>query len=332
MNIPRPRPPVFLVGAPRSGTTWLQAMLAAHPGIASPPETDLYNRYLAPWADLWALQAQRQANDHGGRPNKGLPAVLTSDELDEQLRAVARAVHAAVLRAKPSAELVVEKHPSYSVHLPLILRLHPEAPVIHLVRDGRDVAASLVRASATWARHWAPRRIGAAAARWERNVRGARAARELTDRYLELRYESLLADGAAELRRALDFCGVSSGDADAIVEDHRLDRMRDTGAAASSVVVPTEQHFGRHAEPRGFVGAGRAGAWREAWSPADRHEFAQVAGPLLRELGYEPDDAWVDCPPAQAALRDVRVGAGVGLAAGRARLGRALRRAAGGGR
>ena len=48
MTIGRDAAHIFIVGPVRSGTSWLQTMLAEHPDIASPPETHVFTNYLAP--------------------------------------------------------------------------------------------------------------------------------------------------------------------------------------------------------------------------------------------------------------------------------------------
>ena len=66
---------VLLVGAPRSGTTWLQSMLGAHPAAATPQETDLFSRYVTPLADAWSWQLRGGPDAWRKRRFKGLPAV-----------------------------------------------------------------------------------------------------------------------------------------------------------------------------------------------------------------------------------------------------------------
>ncbi|MER3452771.1 MAG: hypothetical protein C4344_03635, partial [Acidimicrobiia bacterium] len=41
--------PVFLIGAQRSGTTWLQCLLGAHPRVATPQEPEFFTGYVAAW-------------------------------------------------------------------------------------------------------------------------------------------------------------------------------------------------------------------------------------------------------------------------------------------
>lgn len=274
---------VFLVGAPRSGTTWLQQMLGAHPAIASPQETDLFDAYLAPWRAAWDAQLPGDPEEWRRRRHKGLPAVLTEQALDSLMRSVVARVHAEVLARKPGAHVVLEKVPGYAFVAPLILRLCPDARFVHLVRDGRDVAASMVGAARGWGRSWAPASAGAAAARWREHVAAARSIAALTPGYAEVRYERLLGSAPAELERLFAFCGVEASPADCAEIAARF-AGRD---APSSLVWGGEvlaRVGGAPAEPDGFFGERTAGLSR--W---ERLAVEQEAGPLLRELGYERD-------------------------------------------
>ena len=59
---------IFIVGPARSGTSWLQTMLAEHPDIASPPETGLFVEFLAPMERAWQRHRQQlQTAAHGRR-------------------------------------------------------------------------------------------------------------------------------------------------------------------------------------------------------------------------------------------------------------------------
>ena len=44
---------VFIIGAPRSGTTWLQTMLAAHPSVCTSVELTLFDKYITSWIEIW---------------------------------------------------------------------------------------------------------------------------------------------------------------------------------------------------------------------------------------------------------------------------------------
>src|SRR6202008_1046988 len=88
-------------------------------------------------------------------------------------------------------------------HLPLLERLFPDAIWIHLVRDGRDAALSFLElpegfSGKTWA---LPRTPAQFAARWRTEILAARKlGRHAGDRYLELRYEDLVAEPEQRLK------------------------------------------------------------------------------------------------------------------------------------
>jgi hypothetical protein len=286
---------VLLVGAPRSGTTWLQRMLAAHPSVASPQETDLFARYLEPLADAWAWQQRGGPDAWKARRYKGLPAVLTSDEFTTITRDYVQAIVARAAALRPGASIVLEKSPSTSLCADAIAQLTPDARVLHLVRDGRDVAASLLAASEGWGRWWAPRTLPDAARAWVRHVEGARRADALGVPYLEVRYEALVAGDAGLLRAAHDFCGIATTEAEC---KELLDRFSFDRTAASGLTIGGEfaEAGAGWDEPEGFNRRGVVEGWTSEWGTRDRLQFDAIAGGLLVTLGYEPDHRWAADP------------------------------------
>src|SRR5437773_2288752 len=106
-----------------------------------------------------------------------------------------------------------DKTPMYMRHLRLLRRLFPEAQYVHLIRDGRDAAVSFLSLPAgiafeTWVH---PRSAAQFACQWRRDVTAARRlGRGLgTERYLEVRYEDLIADAEPVLRQICAFAGLS---------------------------------------------------------------------------------------------------------------------------
>lgn len=286
---------VHILGSPRSGTTWLQRMLGSHPGIASPQETDLISAYAAPLYGAWGQQLPAPSEDWTVRRHRGLPAVFTQEEFDAHVRRFVDGVYAAVLDRKPDATVLLEKNPINSFHVNTILRLSPQARFVHLLRDGRDVAVSLMRVSAGWGRWWAPSHVADAATIWRRHVEAARTAAEASGAYMEVSYEDLRSpNGADHLRRVLGFCGVEASPrtARSLYAEHSI---RSAGETSGGIVWGGEVSAHGITEPRepdGFVGHGAVGGWTHELSPQQRRLFDRVAGALLVELGYADDDSW----------------------------------------
>lgn len=297
---------VFVVGSPRSGTSWLARLLGAHHDVVAMQETELLNRYCRTWYDAWDSQLPADEDRWSRHRHRGLPAVMTADELDEHVVSFARDVYAKVLSLKPSARIVVDKNPEYSLHTDLIRRMFPDAAILHIVRDGREVAASMLAASRGWGRDWAPSNVHLAARTWRTNVEAARTASE-KGRYLEVRYEDLLDDGGAALLQCLAFVGVTSTPEECAAIVARFDRQSSNDTSEDSLVWAGEvvRRLGEApVEPKGFFGSPSTG-WRQNWRGRDRLQFDLEAGGLLRSLGYVVDGEWPQVGAARRAAGSV---------------------------
>lgn len=285
---------VFIVGAPRSGTTWLQRLMGAHPSVATTQETELLNRYCQTWVDIWDSQLPDDPEEWERRRHRGLPAVLTAEEFDRCVLGFAERVYAEALSLRPTASVVVDKNPEYSLCIPLIRRMYPEAAVIHLIRDGRDVAASLLAAGHGWGREWAPRQLRLAAETWRTCLESALTASD-SGRYLQVRYED---PGRPEvLEECFKFARVQTTEEQCAEILARFDlRTGSSDGGDDSILWSGEvvrRLGGPPAEPSGFFGEGTSGTWQQTWTARDRSDFEQAAGDLLRQLGYSADDQWV---------------------------------------
>ena len=180
--------PIFVIGSPRSGTTLLRLMLDSHPRISCGEETHfLRDLELDRRAPLGPRRPRTASSATGGsRASRGFYAGFQAEVL-----------------ARAGKARWAEKDPTYTLILDLIDELFPDAVYVHLLRDGHDVVASF---RDRWGYRSAAR---AARGEWARYVRAARAlgARLPAERFLELRYEQLVADPEAEARRLFDFLG-----------------------------------------------------------------------------------------------------------------------------
>jgi len=138
----------------------------------------------------------------------GLPTILQPGDLESGQRALVDTLVRRSLETKPGARVVLEKTPSNSLCVDLISRVCPDARLLHIVRDPRDVMASLRDAARGWGADWAPASSAAAARMWLQHYDGARTAVACGDRYMELRYEDLRKDPEKLLSRVLDFLGL----------------------------------------------------------------------------------------------------------------------------
>lgn len=257
---------VLVVGARRSGTNWLQRVLASHPEVvAIPSETYLFSHGIAPLAERMQHAAPRLARTGAIYAEPDEFADATRDLCDRILLGAAR-------RLDPDARLIVERTPWHAHHLGLIAGIYPDAHVLHIIRDGRDVARSIA------AQSWGPSTLAEAAREWRDTVTAARTAGG--PRYRELRYERLLADTAHQTAELLGSLGLEASE-------------EMVAAALAEAEIPFNVDPG---DPS--VGAGK---WRSALGPRELAEVEREVGPLLAELGYEPSPEMALAPAAAAA-------------------------------
>jgi hypothetical protein len=271
-------PPIFVVGCPRSGTTLLRLMLDAHPSLAIPPEShfiplvaQVRSRYDQPSgfdAEHMAADVMRGLRFRDWHLSDDAVRAAIRERNPTTLASAIECFFVAYADAHGKARWG-DKTPGYSIELPLISALFPEAVFVHLIRDGRNVALSLMEVPRP------PRSFAEAAQVWRARVSTGRAdGSALGDRYLELRYESLVEDPESSLKQICSLAALEY--TPAMLDYHRED------PAAS---VP-ERNWGHH---RNLAMPPTAGLrdWREHMSEADQQLFEAVAGDELSELGYE---------------------------------------------
>jgi hypothetical protein len=277
------REPVFVVGSGRSGTTMLQMVLNAHPKIAIMGEVHYFDQI----RQLAALQ----------------PSLATSADLDrlftllDRVDAVQYLPDAAALFARvrarmeadgrrtldrfyvtllaeygraEGAERTGEKTPENVRYLDEIIRLLPGAKIIHIVRDPRDVVASLVRMP------WTSNDVIVNALKWKCDVLYARDfARAHPGSYLEVRYENLTEGPEAELRRICAFLGEEY--APQMLDFYRTSKHR----------IKNEPWKEGTLRP---INTGARRKWEAELSQAQAFIVEKLTAPLLTDCGYEPAD------------------------------------------
>jgi sulfotransferase family protein len=279
-------PPVIVLGVGRSGTTLLRVMLDRNSELAIPYETffvpQLAHRHgRRPKLDAFLddLARLRTLYDWGITPDDVRPRLREGMTTSEAIAAIFETY--ADRQGKPRWG---DKTPLYMQQLPLLERLFPDAIWIHLVRDGRDAALSFLElpegfSGKTWAQ---PRTAAQFAARWRSEILAARKlGRHAGSRYLELRYEDLVAEPERELRGV---CAHASLQWEPEMLDHT--RVSDTAH------MPEHRNLAQPPTPG-------LRDWRSQMSGDDALAFEQVAGDVLRDAGYELLEPGESYPTAQ---------------------------------
>jgi hypothetical protein len=250
-------PPIFVVGCQRSGTTLVRMLLDSHPRISCGPET----RY---------LESLRRVVDEDW--NRLERYGFSQQEWLERIATLFGGVHADYAARRGKARWA-DKSPRYALQLDFVLRVFPDAQVVHVLRDARDVVVSHRK------------RFGylsslKAAVKWPRYVRAARAAQERLpqNQFHEVRYEDLVTDQEATVRRLTTFLGEEFDPSMLEIDEHEHD-------------VPERYHLqaGDRRRQQGTdspIHSVRAGAHRRELDPLARALVWCTSRRLLREVGY----------------------------------------------
>lgn len=278
----RKNPYLFLVGCPRSGTTLLQRMLDSHPSLAVANDSHFVPRAIA-----------RSGSEQDVLLTEELVDRVLSYHRFRRLGLTEAVGRAAAERAETYAEFVSElysehallhgkdlageKTPDYVRYLPLLHALFPATRVIHIIRDGRDVALSTLQ----WASEekgpgkfalWRDEPVAVCALWWRWQAESGRhdGARLGPELYREVRYEDLVADPEATLRSLAAYLDLPF--AREMVSFSAGKTKPDPNLSAKSAWLPATPGLRD---------------WRREMEPRDQELFEAIVGNFLSELGYE---------------------------------------------
>jgi hypothetical protein len=320
-------PAFFVVGEPKSGTGWLTKILDSHPEVlckakglffgrhrrrenlksagASMPPASLQNAILEDiYLRLWVERSGWTENDDPERCLTELARLAVDHFMGKEL-------------TRRGKRMAGDKTPFFSQNvLSEMSEIYPEARVIHIIRDGRDVTVSKVhhlwKAEARGepvnllpeeiekrdAFYQDPEaflasqvgifredRFRAWAEGWRTRVGKAVEVGPALfgSNYVEVRYEDLLERPDKEAARLFRFLGAdaSSEVVEECVEEASFEK-------ASGRQRGQDDYPLRHGKYR----KGIAGDWKNVFIERDTEIFKEIAGDLLIELGYEKNDTW----------------------------------------
>jgi len=277
--------PIFIVGAPRSGTTLLAALLSGHSRMSCGPETHFFRAlYRIPVeklvaADEWpaaAVEFLYSIQDEGlpvpdnfALARAAITAYLNTRQ--PSVTAILEALTVLDMRREHKCRWI-EKTPNHLRHVGLIRRFYPRAPIVRIIRDPRDVALSILKAP--W--DWAPRNWIGALELWRSYDGMSHDFFETDDRSLTIHYERILCEGEVELRKLCHF----------LCEDFEP-QMLDTSHALRTVDrlhEPWKRKVAQPLDPR------RAAVWRREISAAQAREALALLGDRLQHYGYAAEE------------------------------------------
>jgi Sulfotransferase family len=272
------RPPFpFIVACGRSGTTLVRAILDSHPDMAIPPETHFilsmlvrrrrYERDGHFAVEPFKAELERRGLRRLGLSTKDVVADLAALEPLDTPDAIRRVF--SLYAARRGKARYGNKTPVHVLSVATLADAFPEARFIHVIRAGREVALSYLDIDI------GPQTVAAAAMRWRRWVNRGRADGHTLGlaRYLEVRYEHLLADPRAVTEIMCGFVELPFHPA--------MLRYYERADDVLGGINRPEYFSGLRLPPTEMRD------WRREMAPTDVATFELVAGDLLKELGYQ---------------------------------------------
>lgn len=275
----RSKAPVFVLGSGRSGTKLLYHMLLSSGGFAIyHSESNVFNLLGLRFGNLAKRKNRRELLDHWLRSPLFYRSGLSREEIEPK---ILEECHNAgdflrilmdAIAHKQGVERWAECTPNHLLYLPLIKKMFPDALIVHIVRDGRDVTVSLQRIG--WIRPlpWDRKRaLFAPAIFWHWIVsKGRKYGKRMGGDYMEVRYEDLVQNPRATLARIGAFI------------DHDLDYDRIQKNPLGAVKKPNSSFRGDGGEKE----SNALGRWKTVLSPEETAQMESIIGDLLTELDY----------------------------------------------
>lgn len=276
---PRSKAPVFVLGSPRSGTTYLyHVLLSAGNFAVYRAESQVFHMLEPRFGDLSIATNKSRLLQAWFKSRLFTATELVPEELEKKVMDECQnggdflRIAMQEMARHQGVERWAECTPDHILYLSRIKQTVPNALVIHIIRDGRDVALSMEKQGYPKRLPWdrAPVRM-AAGVYWEWIVRrGREDGAKLGSDYIEVRYEDLVGQPLEVLVRLSTFI------------DQKLDYDEIRRVGIGSVSRPNSS-FQNESVDGGFNPIGR---WRKHYSSEEAARFEGLVGNTLRDLGY----------------------------------------------
>jgi Sulfotransferase family len=278
---------IWILGSPRSGSSWLMHMLRSFEGVAWINEP-FVGPHLVPLGQEVEDGEYWMSGPRADDPSYLFARPYMPTLLPQLRKLVLEGIGAQLERFAPDGyRQVVVKEPNGSHASDTIFSLLPNARLLFLLRDGRDVLDSLADAlreeDSWWVTGRTNRRVDRDSIRnfvlrhshaWLTRTNATQRAfdRLEPDNRLLVRYERLLEDTKGEVTRIAAWAGMETnpGRIQEVVEGHRFDATPAENRGPGKAV--------RRAQP---------GGWRERFTGEEIALMHEIMGERLNDLGYE---------------------------------------------
>lgn len=267
--------PIFIGGCDRSGTTFLGSLLGTHQQSLCVPESqfiiEVLNGSNFKIDDIEPRAVLEMIRKH---PRFKIWAIDVDDlAVDQSINSYSSLIehivkHYGEKNAQPTPHFWVDHTPSNIKYVATLLEIFPNAKMIHLVRDGRAVASSLLPLI------WGPRSVDKAAYFWLTNLAYGLAAEALygSNRIMRVKYEELVNETESTLQAICSFIGM----------EYQPNMVQGDGFKVPSFTRKQHALVGKKPNQT------RVNAWQKKLTPRQIEIFESTTANMLNYLGYTP--------------------------------------------
>lgn len=264
----------LIVGSFKSGTTWLQKLLNAHPLVCSQGEAWFFDNLLA----YINLAVEKYSEEKMPEINK-----LNPSQINDIFK-YTMYEYMSNWPGQNEAQCIVEKTPNNSFKLSLIKEILPDVKIIHIIRDGRDVVTSSwfhqFRNKPDWFLEY-ENDFTSFVTYWTNKI-WMKSNKKCLDfkadhpaDYLSIRYEDLVANPQESFSKLISEMGIES------TEEQTQFCLDST----SFEKLSNGRQSGEE-DKNSFYRKGIAGDWQNHFEEKDLEAFQQIAGRMMKRLGY----------------------------------------------
>lgn len=270
------KPSIIIGGCPGSGTTLLRSILDSHPNLHAGPELAMTMVAADAAINSWSRIGERASTLYD----------LEDGDFALAYGKAIKYIHSKIRDRVGKDKRIVDKMPQSIQHFSTLCWMLPESYFIHIIRDGRDVACSLLdrddmfhddtgeimefcKDAKKGVEYWA----------WivQQGMRIAHPKHPAHNRYYQIRYEDLVRNPKEELSKLLDF--IDEPWSDEVLKHHKKNHNLETYISKEGNRLEdkpiTDQSVGR---------------WKEDLTPKQKFEVHKIAGQMLDVLNYDIPD------------------------------------------
>ena len=277
----------FVVGAQKSGSTWLQRSLNSVDGVHCLGEGHFIDRLVQPIAETArAYNQMMQLVAERVYEGDGFYDVIPEPEFRLMMREWILRMMLRNAKADPNNILAIgDKTPAHSHHIPTLRALFPKARFVHMLRDGRDVAVSAFHHQQRILRQLGQADPNASIDtgapdmlhKWAQFTRAVLKAEQAGQTMHTVRYEAMLSDPAQCLQACLNH----------IIPDQRWNPEVIQAAVDANSFRRQSGRPPGDTDPSAFLRKGQAGSWRTELQPETLDQIQPDDRALLKQLGYD---------------------------------------------